>query len=525
MNESPSQAGAETVSDSVPGLPARPPNLPINLVDDVLGETESQSASASSMLADALRGPPLPEHAADDSELIAARAPRKAVSPEDPKKEEVESHALSGHVCFRSWCRHCVRGRSQEAAHSSSQPSPTTLPVISWDYYFLSTSGIDADDVTGRVIPPSDSDPLQISAESPGLVMWDSKTKGLYSHLLPAKGVDYAELEKVLRLVSEDLVRLGHKRVVFRSDGEPALLAFLRELRKYWEGEVIPEQSPVGDPQSNGAAENAVKLTKAHVRTLKDALEHRLQAPVPETSGLMTLLVRHAASAYRQFAVGVDGKTPTERLKGSRSKPMAVEFGEVVWWMALQTSANGIPPLGAKCEEGYWMGLVDGISESLILTPTGLVRCRTIRRRPPGERWNSALLKIDNISELQPNGVQPGETRIGIRAPVHIDPVPGEPALRVPSCPVLRVPRRTQLLRHDFQTHGYTIGCPGCDSIQRGMGEEARHNHTCRTRMEPLLQESEEGQARLQRAHDRVSHYAEAWMREDLKRRAGDSSA
>jgi len=149
MNSRLSQVGTETFPASVSGLPVRPHILPLNPVDNVLGEAREPSASASSALADALRDRPSEEHSADDSGPLAARQPRKAPSPEDPTPEEVESHQLSGHACFRSWCRHCVRGRGSEAAHSSSQPPSSALPVISWDYYFLSTLGTDADEAAG----------------------------------------------------------------------------------------------------------------------------------------------------------------------------------------------------------------------------------------------------------------------------------------------------------------------------------------------------------------------------------------
>ena len=39
-----------------------------------------------------------------------------------------------------------------------------------------------------------------------------------------------------------DLDRLGYKRVVFRSDNEAANVAFLNELKRHWQGEVVPKR-------------------------------------------------------------------------------------------------------------------------------------------------------------------------------------------------------------------------------------------------------------------------------------------
>ena len=82
------------------------------------------TVSASAELAAELGGRPQAEAtaAAEDAEAEAAREPRKAPSPSDPTADEVEAHKLSGHASFRSWCRHCVRGRGIEAAHSSKPP-------------------------------------------------------------------------------------------------------------------------------------------------------------------------------------------------------------------------------------------------------------------------------------------------------------------------------------------------------------------------------------------------------------------
>ena len=78
----------------------------------------------------------------------------------------------------------------------------------------------------------------------------------------------------------------------------------------------------------------------------------------------MSLLVKHAAAVYRLYAVGADGRTPWERNTGRRSKAAVAEFGEAVWWMPLQTTSTQLPPLGARFEEGFYMGVADGSPES-----------------------------------------------------------------------------------------------------------------------------------------------------------------
>ena len=60
------------------------------------------------------------------------------------------------------------------------------------------------------------------------------------------------------RLVA-DLDNLGYKRVLVRTDGQPALLDLCSEVKKRWTGEVVKVESTTGDHNSNGDAEQAVQ--------------------------------------------------------------------------------------------------------------------------------------------------------------------------------------------------------------------------------------------------------------------------
>ena len=58
----------------------------------------------------------------DDDEARGLDAGRRKVKkvhdPKSPDEEEVREHFLSGHVPYRSWCHHCVRGRKRERDHT-----------------------------------------------------------------------------------------------------------------------------------------------------------------------------------------------------------------------------------------------------------------------------------------------------------------------------------------------------------------------------------------------------------------------
>lgn len=167
---------------------------------------------------------------------------RRAPTPLDPIAADVENHRLTGQSVFISWCRHCVPGRGREAAHSSIERPEGSLPFFSFDYCYLSSKHQAPE---GEHVPPG---PL----ESPALVMFDSKGKGIHARLMPANGVDFEGPERTLKLWAGDLDRFGYKRIAFGSDTEVFITSLLRELRNHWSGEVFLEKAATS--RSCGAA-------------------------------------------------------------------------------------------------------------------------------------------------------------------------------------------------------------------------------------------------------------------------------
>ena len=74
---------------------------------------------------------------ADDEGEVdrGARKTKKMNDPQKPSKEEVEEHCKT-HLPFRSWCRHCVRGRGKEMAHYR-QEGESTMNEVHLDFFFM----------------------------------------------------------------------------------------------------------------------------------------------------------------------------------------------------------------------------------------------------------------------------------------------------------------------------------------------------------------------------------------------------
>ena len=123
------------------------------------------------------------------------------------------------------------------------------------------------------------------------------RTLATFAHVLRQKGEDAYTLRRVLG----DLRLLGYKRIVLRNDQEHSIVQLKNILQQAWHGEVVPEGSPVGESQSNGAAEAGIRSVEGMVRTLKAALEGRYELSLDHSEHVMTWLVDHAAMLLYRY--------------------------------------------------------------------------------------------------------------------------------------------------------------------------------------------------------------------------------
>ena len=323
-----------------------------------------------------------------DIEAQEGRHTKGMRGPVKPTKQEREDHERD-HIPFRSWCIHCMRGKSKSSGHSSAgQFMEKTKPVISMDYAFLGIKkGKSKEEQTLL------EEEAVKAGHTPQLVLHDSEYKGIYAHVVGKKGAD----DRLCMKVVEDLDNLGYKEVVIKSDQEPALCNFIEVVKAHWNGDAALENSPVGESESNGAVERAIQSWEGQVRTMKDALECRLGSPVPPDHAIMTWLVEYAASLLRRCLVGADGRTAHEKVKGRASRRPVAEFAEKVWYKPLHDKKT---KLDMVLEEVIFVGVIDRSDEALVAVESGVVKCRDIRRQAEEHRWGSGRVMSIQVPSL-----------------------------------------------------------------------------------------------------------------------------
>ena len=148
------------------------------------------------------------------------------------------------------------------------------------------------------------------------LVMRDQRSGATRSMIVPNKGATPAWIPEVS---AQWIESLGYGTIILKTNQEPSIVAWAEAVKRHRNArmaETILEHSAVRESQSNGVAERAIGEVKGMVRTMKDALEVRLQHHCRRHELILTWLVNHAGTLITRHKVHHDGRTSYERLKG-----------------------------------------------------------------------------------------------------------------------------------------------------------------------------------------------------------------
>ena len=101
-------------------------------------------------------------------------------TPIAPTQSELDEHRID-HLPYREWCSDCVEGFGREAPHVSDEAKVSWVPMISTDYLFITKRG---------AFSKNEYEPLEGEEHLKVIVVYGSKSKSLFSHVVPRKGPD-----------------------------------------------------------------------------------------------------------------------------------------------------------------------------------------------------------------------------------------------------------------------------------------------------------------------------------------------
>ncbi|CAK0903034.1 unnamed protein product, partial [Prorocentrum cordatum] len=395
---------------------------------------------------------------------------RPARGPAAPTEAERRAVHEVLHEPYRAWCRECVSGRGLSAGHQTKDRQESAFAVVGIDNGYLG----DLEDA------------------SPLLIGKGPKQRWFHASTVPSKG---AQRPWPAKSWSKRQASAGHKRFVFRSDGEAPLVALKTRVGAKLEEEhgvvAVPEESAVGDSQGNGLAEHAV----GDLHGVSVGIERPVTPWMVEFAAMSINLGRRGAG------------------------------GRTAWVLRRGRPFNGDLACFSEKDEllaGLYLGPALRTGEVYIGTELGVLRARAFKRLAIDQRAEKDLLNslVGKPWAPVPTDVAIDEVPVAIeiRAPVLVQVAPaGDPLAPVPEAEDLlpRAPRvgrpstgpRAVYIRKDVEIakYGITPGCYGCAAILGGARAQA-HVAECRARIEQVMQDDDEAKQRLEDARERERH-------------------
>ena len=428
------------------------------------------------------------EKTAEEPEA-GTRRPKKMADPKLPSELEIAEHEMT-HLPFRSWCRHCVRGRGKELPHRKAEDLEGGVAEIHMDLCF-----------------PGEEDG---SGGLTVLVAQDRETKMKLASAMPSKSTGNFIAKRILAFMRE--VGCEHGVVTIKSDQEPAMKAIVSEVGRLRAaaggGRMTVEMSPVGQSQSNGIAERAIQSVEGQARVMKNALEDRLGVRLPAKHPIMPWLFEWSALVLNRYEVGKDGRTSYERCKGKKAKTLGLEFGESVLWKR-KPSGGHLGKLTSLWEDGVYLGIKSGTGEIIVGNQKGVWKTRTVHRKPDKDRWNKLGVEILKGVPWRVSDEDDKADGENLDERIMLPKLEGEAMGDEEKDATeeflkMSLPRQFRTSNEDYQEHGYTRGCLGCKALLGGKTKQ-KHSDHCRARMAEAMA----GSKRVEGARERKRKFIE----------------
>lgn len=464
----------------------------------VVTKTHAEVADVSpepSLLDD--REVPLPEEL-DDCEIAEEPhheaseqgAKKSAIAvPRQPTEEERREHEVS-HLPYRTWCQDCIRGKGLTQGHRrqsmEEDEKGKKRPLIAMDYFYLGQNE---------------------EQSLPILAIVEEQTGRTFCICLPEKGVGH---QYNVAATARALKVAGCLDAILKTDTERPIVALRSKLQEMFP-RMACEDATKGESQSNGLIESYVGKIQAQARTMKSALDRHypgLHARHP----VLPWMVDYAAALLTRFNRGSDGATPYERATGRTWKVRLPEFAETVWFQPLKGERSR-GKLEAKFEEGIFLGLQEGTAMKCIGTPSGVVRCWTIKCRPGDERWNQDLMQVlvGLPWQLKPR-LEQVERGLDLPAQIEVD-LPSQRGEDTEEDNAAKArakqyqPRGIYIRRHiELEEYGYTDVCDGCDAAKMGLSHR-QHSSVCKQRIREEMMKTEAGKRKVEAVDKRAEEF------------------
>ena len=265
------------------------------------------------------------------------------------------------HVPFRDWCPSCVASRGRSSPHRRVVVNKTadTLPKFQTDYMFIRT--------------------VAESKTQPCITFVETRSGVVISFMCARKG-GYEDLTKEILRHFEAYGFLNP--VIIQCDKEMSIIDVCRKVARERNARTVLRFAPKTSHQSNGFVEAVHGHIQGLARCYQTQIETNTGIQLSAISPAIPFAIRYAGFVLSRFTVRPDGRTPFQYLLGTPYVSLLCMFGESVFALIPDVKLTN------RWISGCWWGRDASSDEHLVGTKHGLLKCRSVRRKPPGEQWS-----------------------------------------------------------------------------------------------------------------------------------------
>ena len=271
---------------------------------------------------------------------------------------------------------------------------------------------------------------------------------------------------------------------IVQCDKEMSIIDVCRKLARERKARTVVRFAPKTGHQSNGFVEAVHGHTQGLARCYQTQIETKTGTQLSALSPASPFAVCYAGFVLSRFTVRLDGRTPFLYLLGTPYVSPLCLFGESVFALIPDHEVRAAK-LTNRWISGCWWRRDASSDEHLVGTKFGVLKCRSVRRKPPGEQWSrretvearGTKWNFDvGMEEPRQDEEMPSATaRQEIPTVLLLAPPPQHDS-HVPEFRGQGVHAKALRIRSFWSDIGRTPGCPACETPGPGKS----HTRECK---------------------------------------------
>ena len=221
------------------------------------------------------------------------------------------------------------------------------------------------------------------------MVATDSIHRSIFAVVARRKG---GQDDYVVQSFQNYIDRLGLVKAELKCDQGPSTLDVASALVKRCQSTaLIVTATPKGSKVSLERGERANLTIQGQLPAFREAVSMKYKTEVGPDHVLMGWIVRHCAGVVNNFQVKGTGRPPYLSIWCKDYTGEVVPFGEVC---LERNHSEDRAKLNMRWMRGVFVGKLDRTDEFLLLTPTGAMKTRCVRRLEGDNAWDLQFLNL-----------------------------------------------------------------------------------------------------------------------------------